>query len=98
MNELLVNEDGRRQDLKEIRHKFARGESSDHLLFLNLYRTWLYEYYDKGKSRKFCQENNVNEHSMNTIYFVREQIYNILESIQLIKVCICPNTLSLKFN
>ena len=25
---------------------------------------------------------------MNTIYFVREQIYNILESIQLIKVCI----------
>ena len=68
-----------------IRHKFAHGESSDHLLFLNLYKTWLYEY-DKGKSKKFCQENNVNEHSMNTIYFVRGQIYNILESIQLIKV------------
>ena len=72
-----------------IRHKFAHGESSDHLLFLNLYKTWLCEY-RKGKtdilSKKFCQENNVNEHSMNTIYFVREQIYNILESIQLIKV------------
>ena len=81
----LVIEGEKRQNFHEIRHKFARGESSDHLLFLNLYKTWLYEY-DKGKSKKFCQENNVNEHSMNTIYFVREQIYNILESIQLIKV------------
>ena len=58
---------------------------SDHLLFLNLFKAWQYEY-DKGKSKKFCRENYVNEHSMDTIYFVKVQIYNILESIQLIKV------------
>ena len=48
-----------RYPLQGIRHKFAHGESSDHLLFLNLYKTWQYEY-DKGKSKKFCRENYVN--------------------------------------
>ena len=87
-----------RYPLQGIRHKFAHGESSDHLLFLNLYKTWQYEY-DKGKSKKFCRENYVNEHSMDTIYFVKMQIYNILESIQLIKVWIClKNVISLKLN
>ena len=71
------------EDRLYIKAKFANGEPSDHLMFVNVIQQWE-ENFESGTNQQFCRRNYLNEKVLDGIYQIKRQIRERLEKMNIL--------------
>ena len=73
----------KKHELDSIKAKFANGEPSDHLMFVNVIHQWE-EAFESGTNQQFCRKNYLNEKVLDGIYKIKQQVKERLDKMDIL--------------
>ena len=79
----VLKKHNKKHELDSIKAKFANGEPSDHLMFVNVIHQWE-EAFESGTNQQFCRKNYLNEKVLDGIYKIKQQVKERLDKMDIL--------------